>query len=202
VAAVSVARFTAAAPIRTARTPIPRALLQSWITSAACLPLIDPRCQPGHYYLLNNYNPGYFGDGTNAYTDHYKFNTPFTVPPSTVRNIGDALFEKGVSFAYFGDQFNAYLKDKYQLNFGAVGSTSDQYCNICNFFQYSTSIMKNAAVRTAHLKDTIDLYQDLKTGIPNRGMRFAFPPLFRVLPPGFLLESRASRHASVILVTT
>ena len=30
---------------------------------------IDPRCEPGHYYLLNNYNPGYFGNGNNAYTD-------------------------------------------------------------------------------------------------------------------------------------
>ena len=30
---------------------------------------INPRCAPDSYYLLNNYNPGYFGDGTNAYTD-------------------------------------------------------------------------------------------------------------------------------------
>jgi len=126
--------------------------------------LVDPRCQPGHFYLLNNYNPGYFGDGSNAYTDHYVYNTPFTIPPSSVRNIGDALLEKNVSWKYYGDQFNAYLNDKYQLNYGAVGSASDQYCNICNFFQYSTSIMTNAAVRTAHLKDTIDLYQDIKSG--------------------------------------
>ena len=126
--------------------------------------LVDPRCAPGHYYLLNNYNPGYFGDGSNAYTDNYVYNTAFTVPPSTVRNIGDALLEKNISFAYFGDQFNAYLSDKYQLNYGAVGPTSDQYCNICNFFQYSTSIMTNAPVRTAHLKDTIDLYKEIKNG--------------------------------------
>src|ERR1700683_3485911 len=30
---------------------------------------IDPRCQPGHYYLLNNYNPGYFGQGEDASKD-------------------------------------------------------------------------------------------------------------------------------------
>ena len=30
---------------------------------------VKPNCDPGHYYLLNNYNPGYYGDGTNAYTD-------------------------------------------------------------------------------------------------------------------------------------
>jgi phospholipase C len=126
--------------------------------------LIDPRCEPGHYYLLNNYNPGYFGDGSNAFTDHNVDNTAFTIPPSTVRNIGDALLEKGVSFAYFGDQFNAYLSDKYQLNYGAVGKASDQYCNICNFLQYSTSIMTDPVVRAAHLKDTIDLYADIKSG--------------------------------------
>ena len=126
--------------------------------------LVNSRCRPGHFYLLNNYNPGYFGDGTNAYTDHYVFNTPFTIPPSNLRNIGDALLEKNVSWKYYGDQFNAYLKDKYELNYGTVGKNSDQYCNICNFFQYSTSIMTNAAVRTTHLKDTIDLYQDIKNG--------------------------------------
>ncbi|MGH9516159.1 MAG: alkaline phosphatase family protein [Terriglobales bacterium] len=126
--------------------------------------LVDPRCQPSHFYLLNNYNPGYFGDGTNAYSDHYVYNTPFTVPPSNLRNIGDALLAKNVSWKYYGDQFNAYLKDKYELNYGVVGKNSDQYCNICNFFQYSTSIMTNAAVRTTHLKDTIDLYRDLKNG--------------------------------------
>jgi len=125
---------------------------------------IDPNCEAGHYYLLNNYNPGYFGDGSNAYTDNNVFNTPFTIPPSTVRNIGDALLEKNVSWKYYGDQWNAYLTDKYQLNFGTVGANSDQYCNICNWFQYSTSIMTNAAVRTAHLKDTTDLYSDIKNG--------------------------------------
>jgi phospholipase C len=123
---------------------------------------IKPNCDAKHYYLLNNYNPGYFGDGTNAYTDHNVNNTPFTIPPSSVRNIGDGLLAANVSFAYFGDQFNAYLKDKYQLNYGTVGANSDQYCNICNFLQYSTSIMTNAAVRTAHLKDTTDLYTDIK----------------------------------------
>ncbi len=39
---------------------------------------IDPRCEPGHYYLLNNYNPGWFGNGKNAYTDQNPSNTPFT----------------------------------------------------------------------------------------------------------------------------
>jgi phospholipase C len=125
---------------------------------------VNPRCEQGHYYLLNNYNPGYFGDGSNAYTDINVDNTPYTIPPSSLRNIGDALIEKNVSWKYYGDQWNAYLNDKYQLNYGAVGANSDQYCNICNPFQYSTSIMSQSDVRTAHLKDTIDLYADIQNG--------------------------------------
>jgi len=125
---------------------------------------VKPNCDPGHYYLLNNYNPGYFGDGSNAYTDQNVNNTPFAIPPSSVRSIGDAMLAKNISWKYYGDQWNQYLTDKYQQNFGATGPSSDQYCNICNFFQYSTSIMTNSAVRTAHLKDTADLYNDIHNG--------------------------------------
>ena len=135
------------------------------VTYLSSLPhRVDPNCAPGHYYILNNYNPGYFGDGSNAYTDENPANTVFTVPPSTVRNIGDELLEANISWKYYGDQWDAYLNDKYQINYGVVGKDSDQYCNICNFFQYSTSIMTNATVRTEHLKDTIDLYKDIKNG--------------------------------------
>ncbi len=119
---------------------------------------VDPKCVPGHYYLLNNYNPGYFGDGSNAFTDTNKANTVFTIPPSNVRNIGNALLEKNVSWKYYGDQWNAYLKDPYFQN------PADLYCNICNFFQYSSSIMQTSAIRTSHLKDTADLYRDLQSG--------------------------------------
>jgi phospholipase C len=119
---------------------------------------VDPKCAPGAYYLVNNYNPGYFGNGANAYTDTNQANTVFTIPPSKVRNIGNVLLKKNISFAYFGDQFDRYLADPYQQN------PADIYCTICNFFQYSTAIMSNAAVRTAHLKDTTDLYNDIQAG--------------------------------------
>ena len=51
---------------------------------------MKPKCQRDHFYLVNNYNPGYFGDGTNAYTDTNPSNYVFTIPPSNVRTIGDA----------------------------------------------------------------------------------------------------------------
>jgi phospholipase C len=127
-------------------------------------PKVPSRCQAGHYYLLNNYNPGYFGNGNNAYTDKNKNNTVFTIPPSSVRSIGDVMLKRNISWKYYGDQWNNYVNDPYQLNFGAIGKNTDEYCTICNPFQFDTSIMANAAVRTAHIQDTTNLYDDIKNG--------------------------------------
>ncbi|MGO9802821.1 MAG: alkaline phosphatase family protein [Steroidobacteraceae bacterium] len=125
---------------------------------AALKHAVDPNCTAGHYYLVNNYNAGYFGDGSNAYTDANAHNTVYTIPPSSVRNIGNALDAKRVSWAYYGDQFNRYLNDKYKV------SPGDQYCQICNWAQYSTSIMTNPQSRAHHLKDTADLYAAISAG--------------------------------------
>jgi phospholipase C len=96
----------------------------------------------------------------------------FTIPPSSVRNIGDALLAKNISWAYFGDQFDRYLNDPYDLQ------PDDEYCNICNWTQYSTSIMTNPQIRTPHLKDTIDLYNDIQSG--------SVPSVSYVKPSGFV----------------
>jgi len=116
---------------------------------------VNPKCVPGHYYLLNNYNPGYFADGSNAFLDTNAKNTVFTVPPSSLRNIGDAMLEKNISFKWYGDQWNLYKTDPYFQN------PADVYCNICNFLQYSSNIMTNPALVSAHIQDTTDLYNDI-----------------------------------------
>jgi phospholipase C len=110
---------------------------------------------------LNNYNPGYFGNGNNAFIDQNPSNTPFTIPPSSVPSIGDNMNAHNISWKYYGDQWNNYLPDPYQLNFGTPGPTADEYCNICNPFQYDTSIMSNPAQVAAHLQDTLNLYSDI-----------------------------------------
>ena len=122
---------------------------------------IDPRCESGHYYLLNNYNPGWFGNGKNAYIDNNPANTPFTIPPSSTRSIGDSLNEARISWKYYGDQWNNYVNDPYQLNYGSNGQNADEYCNICNPFQYDTSIMSDPAQVEAHITDSVNLYTDI-----------------------------------------
>ncbi|MDE3109147.1 MAG: phosphoesterase [Acidobacteriota bacterium] len=125
---------------------------------------IKPNCDPGHYYIVNNYNPGYFGDGSDAFTDYNSNNIPYTVPGTTQRSIADVLLAAGVSWATYFDQWNNYLTDKYQLNYGTVGPLSDAYCNICNPFQYETQIMTNDAIRTSHMFDVSHLYTDIQNG--------------------------------------
>jgi phospholipase C len=170
---------------------------------------VDPHCEVGHYYLLNNYDPGYFGQGENAFTDESPDNTVFTIPPSSTPSIGDTLLKHDISWKYYGDQWNDYAgvgnpnqplcnppalvkncyipEDKYQINYGAAGSANplgqtitnaDEYCNICNPFQYDTSIMANAKIREAHIQDTLNLYADIANG--------TLPAVSIVKPSGFV----------------
>jgi phospholipase C len=128
---------------------------------------VKPNCEPGHYYLLNNYNPGYFGDGTVDTVDE------FTLPPSSTRTIGDLLLDHDISWRYYGEDFNAYVADPEGF------APGNEYCNICNPFQYATSIMTNAAVRTTHLKDETDLFTDIGNG---------WLPAFAITKPSGLLD--------------
>jgi phospholipase C len=135
---------------------------------------INPHCDQNHFYLLNNYNPGYYGDGRSAYADiGNPKETVFTIPPSPLRDIGDELNEKNISWAYYGDQWSAYLANPD----GNYVTPDNTYCNICNPFQYSTSIMTNPSHR-AHLQDTTVLYQAIQNG--------TLPAISYVKPDGWL----------------
>lgn len=127
---------------------------------------VKPNCDPGHYYIVNNYNPGYLADGTRGITT-----SKYTVPPSSVRGIGDALLDKNISFKWYGEDWDLYSTDPKQVN------PYDAYCNICNIFQYSTRIMTNPTLREEHINDTSQLYEDLATG--------DLPAVSYVKPSGF-----------------
>ena len=127
---------------------------------------IQPNCQPGHYYLVNNYNPGYLGNGALGSTT-----SAFTIPPSSVPGIADALIDRNISFRWYGEDWNLYVNDPTEKN------PADAYCNICNFLQYSTRIMTNATLRSQHIADESQLFNDLSTG--------NLPAVSWVKPSGF-----------------
>jgi phospholipase C len=129
----------------------------------------EPNCKPNHYYMLNNVNPGYLPNGARA--------SASALPPSPVRTIGDALMERNIAWAYYGGAYNdavalsniavAANPTSPNLSAAAVADPAHAlgvaYCQICNPFQYATSIMADPAVRAAHIKDTADLITAIKT---------------------------------------
>jgi len=123
---------------------------------------VPPRCAPNAYYLLNNYVPAFIGSGA---TDPIN-NGPFTLPPVIKqRHIGDELSQANVSWAYFGERWNDFkTAPGLGANFGSIAPIAYLYCNICNPFLYSASVMTSPAARDAHLKDTLDLYNAIADG--------------------------------------
>jgi len=107
----------------------------------------DGDCAPNAYYLVNNYNPGYLGDGTPAPLGP----TQFTIPPTQQNNIGLLLTRHHVTWKYYGEGFNGGKED------GEAGT----FCNICDPFLYSTQIMTSPTLR-ANNQDITDLYSDIQ----------------------------------------
>jgi phospholipase C len=137
----------------------------------------EPNCAEAHYYMLDNTNPGFYPNGFRAPSPAAQA----MIPPSPVRTIGDALNDKKISWAYFGGSYNdavalsndavtagtaATLNSSTALGEAALADPAHSlgvaYCQICNPFQYATSIMGNPAQRQAHIKDTVDLLADIK----------------------------------------
>ena len=146
----SAAARTATAPIR--NSPASKPILDSLQSLRG-----QPRCESGHYYLLNNYNPGYFGNGNNAYIDQNPSNTPFTIPPSSA-----AASATPSTTRHFLEVLRRPVEQLRQRSvpaqLGTAGPKADEYCNICNPFQYDTSIMSNPAQVAAHIQDIVNLY--------------------------------------------
>jgi phospholipase C len=127
-----------------------------------------PNCQVGHYYMVNNVNPGFLPNGS--------LSGGTNLPPSSVRTIGDSLMDKDISWAYYGGAYNdavilsneavAMNPQKPDLGAAALADPAHAlgvaYCQICNPFEYATSIMAHPKVRQEHIKDTADLITAIK----------------------------------------
>jgi phospholipase C len=125
----------------------------------------EPNCAQNHYYMLNNTNPGYLPDGTLVPA------IQAALPPSSVPTIGDVLNAKKITWAYYGGAYNdakilageAVQANPANPSLSAAAAADPAhalgvaYCQICNPFQYATSIMGDATQRAAHIKDTADL---------------------------------------------
>jgi phospholipase C len=115
-----------------------------------------PNCEKGHFYMINNDSPGFLPDGT---VDTKGIASGGSIPPVNVRTIGEALNDKGISWAYYGGAYSAAVA--FQHNPTSPDPTvqiGQAYCNICNFESYATAIMGDPAQRAAHIKDATDFF--------------------------------------------
>lgn len=136
----------------------------------------QPNCEPGHFYMINNDSPGFLPDGT---VDSKGITKGSSIPPSNVRTIGEALNEKGISWAYYGGAYNAAVALQHNpTSTDATVLIGAAYCNICNFESYSNAIMGDPAQRSAHIKDATDFFAAVDNG--------TLPAVSFVKPDGLL----------------
>jgi phospholipase C len=134
--------------------------IRDYLNSLPYRPFRGGNCREGVYYLVNNYNTGYRGDGTPAPLGPREF----TIPPSRQPNLGLLLARHGVSWRYYGAGWD-----------GGRGSFANRrYCPLCNPFQYSTEIMTDPELRR-NIQDIEELYGDIARG--------ALPAVAIVKPP-------------------
>jgi phospholipase C len=135
-----------------------------------------PNCMPNHFYMVNNDNPGFLPDGT---VDTAGIAKGGSVPPTNVRTVGEALNEKGISWAYYGGAYNAAVALQHDpTSTDPAVQIGRAYCNICNFESYTNAIMGNAAQRAAHIKDATDFFAAIENG--------TLPAVSFVKPDGLL----------------
>jgi phospholipase C len=104
-------------------------------------------CKSGAYYLVNNYNPGYLGDGTPAPLGAAQF----TIPPTTQDNLALLLNRHHVSWKYYGEGWGN----------GQENGEAGTFCNICDPFLYSKQVMTNPELR-GNNQDINNLYNDIQ----------------------------------------
>jgi phospholipase C len=129
-------------------------------------------CLPGQFYMVNNNDPSFLANG-------FRGDVGSFLPPSSNKTIGHALIEKDISWAYYGGGYNdavvladaavaavAGTTKKPSVSQAAVADPAHalglKYCDFCNPFQYSESIMADPEVRKEHIKDTSDLISDIQ----------------------------------------
>jgi phospholipase C len=106
---------------------------------------LKSRCEPGHYYLVNNYGAAYDADGTLIDVKQH----PYTLPPQTLPNIAEAMSKAGVSW-------------KYYIGGLARHGATDAWCSICNPFQFDKQVMTGPL--RANVTGVSNFYRDVDQG--------------------------------------
>jgi phospholipase C len=121
-------------------------------------PFNDGNCEPGAYYLVNNYRAGFTGTGERQALGPDKY----VLPPQVAPTIAEALSAKGVTWKW------------YHGGRTADGIVRNLYCDICDPFLHSTAVMTGPL--RANLQALAELDRDLASPQTMPAVAFITPP--------------------------
>jgi len=114
-------------------------------------------CEPGAYYLVNNYSTGFLANGEPAPLGP----DIFRVPPQSQPTVAEALSAKGVSWKWYSGGRTA-------------GGITREYCGVCDPLTYSSAIMTSPL--RANLQDHAALFRDIDDVYAMPAVAFVIPP--------------------------
>jgi acid phosphatase len=118
-------------------------------------------CEPGHFYLVNNYGAGFDLEGHAQPMGPHNYN----YPPQSVPTIAEALSAHGVSWKWYtGGRDGADLKTEMRtLHLSLEAARRAQYNDTGDPLVGSSAVMRSAALR-ARLQGLDSFYRDLRHG--------------------------------------
>jgi acid phosphatase len=131
--------------------------IRAYLASLPYAAFNDGNCQPGAYYLVNNYNAGFTAAGEPAPLGPYIFR----VPPHAQPTIAEALSAKGISWKWYSGGRNA-------------GGITREYCGVCDPLTYSSAIMTGPLKQ--NLQDHAALFHDIENIETMPAVAFVIPP--------------------------
>jgi phospholipase C len=132
--------------------------IRDYLATLPYKPFNGGNCEPGAYYLVNNYGPGFTAAGERKPLGPDQA----TLPPQVAPTIGEALAAKGVRWKW------------YQGGRTAEGIAKDLYCDICDPFTHSVGIMTGPLKR--NLVSLAELDRDLGDERTLPAVAFVTPP--------------------------
>ena len=114
-------------------------------------------CEPGAYYLVNNYNSGFLPTGEPAPLAPHVFR----VPPQAQPTIAEALSKRGVSWKWYPGGRNG-------------AGTTTEYCPVCDPLIFSSAIMSGPL--KSNLQDHDSLFRDINNSDNMPADAFVTPP--------------------------
>ena len=136
----------------------------------------DGNCEPGAYYLVNNYNAGFLPTGEPASLGPQVLR----IPPQAQPTIAEALSRKGVSWKWYSG--------------GRSGDgTTREYCSVCDPLIFSSAIMTGPLKK--NLQDHEALFRDIDNSDGMPEVAFVIP---RNSESGHPASSTVSRYEQFV----